>query len=133
MSTNPLQVVIDEVATMKAEDINVFGIAAMILAKFASTTKRIAWKELVKAHNSSCLPALVVSEYSDGRDGMNVRNEFFEMEHDSENPLHKVATWKKDVNEVAHASDGVKRGTLVGIKLSKKVNSRKLAKFYRKS
>lgn len=129
MSTNPLKVIVDEVTTMKAEEVNIFGITAMILAKFAS--KAHTWKELAALHNRSCQPSLKVSEYSDGRDGLNFRNELFNIQHDADHPLHGIVEFKVTPNKAAHASDGVNRSMLKTLKLKSKVDSSRLARFYR--
>lgn len=129
MSTNTFTVVIDEIATMKAEEINIFGITAMILARFADKVR--TWKELAKLHNASCVKCLVVSEYSDGRDGLNFRNELFNIQHNSDHELAGAVQFTTTPNAKKHAQDGVKRSTLQGVKLTRKISTQKLAKFYR--
>lgn len=123
--------VLDEMLTLKADELNVFSITALILT-LAPSDKRIAWKELFVKFNERCLPSLQVSLYSDGRDGLNARNELFNAQHDGDSAL-RVFEWGTVTNKRSHA-DG-KRSHLQGLMLtketSKAIKSRKV-KLHRK-
>ena len=125
---------LSDIVSLKAEDINIFGITVLVLVRFASG-KAVTWKSMAQAHNATCHKALVVSEFSDGRGGLNFRNELFNIEHDNNHPLFGQVLFAKDMNSKVHSSDKKRRGFVKGVTLKKDAvsaaNRKAVAKYYR--
>lgn len=138
MSIKSFIAVLDEVASYKPEDCNIFSITAIIIARFCSVAKSVTWKEIAVAHNATCHKSMRVSELSSGAGGYNFRNELFNIQHDSSHELAGVVLFTTDANKKIHSSDKKRRNTLTGMKLqaaaSRALGTRKskLARFYKK-